>query len=435
MIALLLSYLLIAYVVVPGVLFRRFFSYIVPLRKFQWSRTEEITSSVISMVLPLVGAFLLVRHTRWFASHPFHLTGTEAGWNDWKNIVSGSHSEKFFDEHREEVWKSVGRTLTEQGQFLTWFYVATIVEAVGSSVLTYYYGGLRKVRWLGTFLGKFVIPSVSEWYAMFTAFTFPRSPKRKVMVDLLTTDGLYQGEIADYHVDRDGRLTGMLMEQARRFDRVEYLDDKQNEKRRPLDEYWRKISGDSLYFLAEKISNINLTYLPEERLDELAEKNLKKLNIEARVAVEPTPPRLSESQTTPSEQGAKNFTICGHCLAKGSPGRVPRLTSETPLVSRSDGKTYHLFLLFGPNLQPDSAKRAGEKTYIAHYIYSLDTASLRDEPVSVVIPVHSKSELNLNECAQSIADDLTRDLAAGKPLSRFYVYQDRKLKKLPPVPK
>ena len=46
--ALFLSFLVLAYAVVPRILFRRIFNFFVPLRRFLWSRTEEITASLVT---------------------------------------------------------------------------------------------------------------------------------------------------------------------------------------------------------------------------------------------------------------------------------------------------------------------------------------------------------------------------------------------------
>jgi hypothetical protein len=44
----------------------------------------------------------------------------------------------------------------------------------------------------------------------------------------------------------------------------------------------------------------------------------------------------------------KNFSACPHCASKGHAGMIVRTTDLSPLVSRSDGATYHLFLRDGP---------------------------------------------------------------------------------------
>src|SRR5260370_8950216 len=43
----------------------------------------------------------------------------------------------------------------------------------------------------------------------------------------------------------------------------------------------------------------------------------------------------------------KNFDSCPHCRAKGLPGTLWRLESETPVVNRAAGPPFHLVLFFG----------------------------------------------------------------------------------------
>jgi hypothetical protein len=433
MAAILLSFLLLAYVVVPGVLFRRFFSFLVPLRRFQWSRTEEITASVISTLLPFIVVLFLVQFY-WFGSYPLSFPDSaQQKWADYRCVLSASYSEKFFTDNQASVWQSVERALSRQRVFLGWFYLATIFEALLAGTLTFFYGTLRQTKPLGFLLGKFLIPTISEWYVMFTTFSFPYRPKRSVMVDILTADGhLYQGGIADYHVNHDGVLTGLMMNKARRFNRAEYIDEKKAGKAGPTDKYWRIIPGDSLYLLADKILNINFTYLPDKPLDEVAEDNLKKLNIDAHVAITSTPLKVEDTMQIPR---AKDFSICPHCLANGRPGRVARIAAETPLVSRSDGRTYHLFLQFGPSPQPSTAGAIVPGQYLAHFRYALDSRSILNDPVTVLIRAPFEGKANLTPIVGKIADGLVPILEEGKSLAPFYVFEKGKLTELKVSPK
>lgn len=51
----------------------------------------------------------------------------------------------------------------------------------------------------------------------------------------------------------------------------------------------------------------------------------------------------------------KNFSTRPHCAAKGDSGMIVRMTESSPLISRSDGSTYHL--LTGWPESPLRAKR------------------------------------------------------------------------------
>lgn len=429
MTALFLSFVFLAYVVIPGTLFRRLFNLFVPLRRFQWTRTEELTTSVVTIVPPLIFAYLLVHFSYWFGHHPLDLLDSVAQkWTDYKDVLSASYSEKYFTENRQAILQALERITRRQLHFISWFYLGTALEAIIAGLLTRYYGNLRQWRMLGRVIEKFVLPGLSEWHVMFTPFTFSRRPERVVQVDALMTDGnLYQGEVGDFHVDANGCLTGFLLKKARRFLRAEYKDDRKEGKTVTKEKYWRTIPGDSLYLLADKISNLNLSYLAAKPLNELAEETLKKLKIDASVAIQPTqtkPAIMETGAVEPPELPTKNFHICPHCVMNGKLGYLPRLTFETPPVSRSDGRKYHLFLQFGPSVQTSST---GVVTgvYLAHFRFTLDVLKIQNEPISVLI--HEPLESSLRSRLESVADKLAQILEEGKRPASFYKYANGKL--------
>ncbi len=435
MTAFIFSLLFIAYVVIPGIIVRRLFSFLVPLRKIQWTRTEEVSSYVIACIVPFIIATLFVRHVYWFGHHPLAFDDSlTQKWSDYKNVFSASYSDKFYLENREAIWEAVRRIIRRQLRLLTWFYSATALVTFVMATATFFYGDLRRLKFFGWFIEKFVVPSVSEWYAMLRPFTFPHAPRRIVMLDVLTADGtLYQGEVGDYHVDGNSCLTGILMRNSRRFDRRGYARDKEDKKAGPTENYWRKIPGHALYILADKILNLNITYLPEERLDALAEKNLKKLNIDAHVTIET--PSLATQQEKAAEIAAepteKNFLVCPHCKAHGLQRRIVRETEQTPLVSRSDGRNYHLFLQYGPGRQPSKTGSTTREEYILHFRYALESKGIANDPVVVVLKVSGHMKEALNNSIEEVADKLATHLEEGQRLSPFYIFQNRKLAVLP----
>lgn len=62
MIALLTTYFVVAYVLIPGVLFRLPASLFVQLRLFQLSKTQEVTFGCFVSLLPFIAALTLVWH-------------------------------------------------------------------------------------------------------------------------------------------------------------------------------------------------------------------------------------------------------------------------------------------------------------------------------------------------------------------------------------
>lgn len=52
----------------------------------------------------------------------------------------------------------------------------------------------------------------------------------------------------------------------------------------------------------------------------------------------------SDQKLKPSNRFFRNFGICPHCARKGGPFLLERLNDEGPMISRSDGESFHLVL-------------------------------------------------------------------------------------------
>jgi hypothetical protein len=438
MTALIFSVLLLVYVIVPGIGFRRIFHICVPLRRIQWSRTDELASFVITLFLPAAVAFALVNHTNFFSQHPFGFDdSTLLKWNDYKSVLSASYSEKYFNENRDMLLMAFERVCRRQIHFLTWYYATTFLWAWLCGLIAWQYGNIREWK-IAYVVEKFMIPAVSEWHAMFTPFTFPHSPERWVQVDALSGDGtLYQGAAGIFHVGGDGKLTGFFIKSAKRFLRAEYTEAKKLDSAVSKERFWRVIPGETFYLPGDKISNLNFTYVPKEPLDTLAKDNLKKMNIDATVVIQPATAKVQpkeQPETPPPAQDVKppeakptkpetelhtNFSVCKHCMLNGRPGLLPRVTQDTPVISRSDGRSYHIYLQYGPRLRPSPSGAVIPGVYLAHFRYALDSKKLRDEPVIVAINA-ANQPYPVVQIVGIVADKLAAMLEAGKVPARFY---------------
>jgi hypothetical protein len=119
-------------------------------------------------------------------------------------------------------WQALNRVLRRQARFLTWYFVLIALEGVCFGLLARRYGDwqrtLRAPRyrvrlWL---IRTFILPNISEWHLLLTSFNWPRREDVDVSIDILQNDGiLYQGRVADYFIDPDGKLTGILLENVK----------------------------------------------------------------------------------------------------------------------------------------------------------------------------------------------------------------------------
>ncbi len=440
MTALVLSFIVLAYVVVPGILVRRLISLFVPLKKPQWNRTEELTSAVVGCLIPFVAAIFLLKFVYWFGHNPFPFDDSSAlRWSDYKTVFSASYSEKIYEDflhaNSDAFWQSVLRVCRRQSRLLVWYYAASGVQAGLVGLATFFYGDLRRYKMYEFLARKFLIPNLSEWHVMLTSFIHPRNPKRSVRLEILTPDHkLYRGTVGDYHVDKDGHLTGILLKDALRYDLRKYDSDSQKGDTGPSESYWRKIPGHALYILAEKIHNLNVSYPSEIPMEKVAEKSLKGMNIAARVSSEPQktikvelPPQEATGQAPEEAEPPKNFAKCPHCASKGRIFEI-KTGSSTPLISRSDASSFHLFLLFLRRPLSPNKNRT-----MAFFRYALDKKAITDRPTVVVVEDEPGSPWEHTLASiEAVADELAAKLKTGESLAGFYRYDSGKLTEMPP---
>jgi Family of unknown function (DUF6338) len=425
--ALILSCIFIVYIVIPGILVRRIVSLFVPLRKPQWNRTEEITSAVVGTVVPFAIALFLVEFIHWFGQHPFKFDDSSAlRWSDYKTVFSVSYSEKIYEHLLETAndsfWQTALRVMKRQSRLVVWFYAASALIAMISGYVTYKYGDWRHNKTYEFLARKFIIPNVSEWHLMLTPFVHKRAPKRKVSVEVLTPDHkLYRGFVGDYHIDRDNKLTGIVLEYASRYDLSRRKADKEKGQLGPSESYWRSIPGHALYLLADKIHNLNISYPTEAPIEVIAQDELKEMKIPAKVTTAEQANLLVTVTEPQIESTLRNFTTCAHCSLHGLPARVVRAGRDTPLISRSDGKTYHLFLFDGPRQLSDKTKNSLSNSVLVNFRYALDSLKISNRSVLAFLtgaPNQSRDETV--KMIEAFADKLEATLKEGKPLASIY---------------
>jgi hypothetical protein len=191
-------------------------------------------------------------------------------------------------QRQQEFWGAASRIAHRQARILVWLYFFTASEALLFGWLGKNFGRFHKFKPYEFAANKFLLPNISPWYFLLTSFMWPPEPKRKVMADLLTSDDhLYRGQVVGHEVDTDGNLRGILISESLRFDRRSYLQDKDSGKAADPDDYWKKIPGKNSFIFADKLSTLNLSYLPPaSTIPEILQQLLKKLKIDAQVSVE-----------------------------------------------------------------------------------------------------------------------------------------------------
>jgi hypothetical protein len=293
MIALVTTYFLVFYILIPGALFRFFTSWFVPLKLFERTKTQEATFAVAVALFPFALSLLGVWYLPLAKQYPFPVQGESYAdrrqdYHRVASILTSSDASKFLAGNtsaspvtNETSWKPLNRVLRRQARFLTWYYLLIAGEGLVFGYLASNYGdwkiietsrkhkpgiAIRIYNWLAP---KLILPNISEWYMLLTDFTWPKREEIFVRADILQNDGyLYQGRVADYFVDSTGKLTGILLEHVSRFDRPAYLEVKKNaragEQFSPMD-FWRNIPSQNFYIGHSSISNLNVRFVNKDQ--------------------------------------------------------------------------------------------------------------------------------------------------------------------------
>ena len=260
MIALAASIILALYVIIPGLLSRFIYRLFIPLRVLAAGKTEEATRAVATAIVPFLLALFVVWYAPGLNCIPVHAAYPEFKAHDYKLVASCLYSETIFTQNADAFWLALDRTIPRQSLFLFWYYLLTVLMTIGLGYLSASYGKLGSNRYYRWFANKFLFPRISEWHPLFTAFVFA-DKQTVVRADILTTtDNLYRGTISEHFIDSTGKLTGLILTEAKRFDRRTYLRDWDEDRQRKTDEYWRGIPGAKMYMFADKIANLNLNY-------------------------------------------------------------------------------------------------------------------------------------------------------------------------------
>jgi len=264
MIALIASALLGLYIFVPYIVFHRLSSLFIRLKKFQRTKTEEVVAGIIVAGLPFVVTLFLF----WIGAIggccvPFPLADSDAQkTSDYHIVFDAAYSDHYFTDHEPAVWDALDRVYKRQADFLFWNYIFLLLEAAAFILLTRYYSRLRRYQPYAWFASHVLLPAVSEWHILLTDFTFPPDEHRSVKADIMSKDDiLYRGDIAEYFLDFNGNLSGLLVKNPERFQYEKLKDERKSGIAKDTDEYWKEIPGGGNFYLPkDNIASINIRY-------------------------------------------------------------------------------------------------------------------------------------------------------------------------------
>lgn len=261
MIALVISVLVAAYLLIPNALFRFILGLFVPLRAFQERKTEDLTRAVVTLAIVFFVALFAIWHIPGIESHPLNFSDTtQLRSSDYRMVFAGLYSEASFKESGPRFWEALSRTVDRQIRFAVWYYLMVAAWAGISGWLSTNYYRFARIRWYSRLADFYLFPHISQWYVLLSPFIF--GPGTVVKADVLMSDDtLYRGDVAQHFLDKEGNLSGLFLTNPTRFDRRKYLKDIDSwGTTRPKTFYWHPIPSAKLYLVGDKIINLNLNY-------------------------------------------------------------------------------------------------------------------------------------------------------------------------------
>jgi hypothetical protein len=264
MIALIASALLGLYVFAPYIIFQRFCSLFIRLKKSQRSRIDDIVHGIFAAGLPFMLTVVLFwtgcigGHFVLFPLADSHIQKV----SDYQTVFAATYSDHYFTDHQSESWDALDRVCKRQADFLVWNYALLFIEAFVFMLLVSGYGKWKNNKFYAWFASRVLLPAVSEWHVLLTTFNFPASENRSVQVDVLSKDDiLYRGNIADYFLGVNGELSGLLLNGAQRFRYQQLMDDRKNQMVKNKEQYWQPIAGGGNFYLpGDNIASLNIRY-------------------------------------------------------------------------------------------------------------------------------------------------------------------------------
>ena len=132
----------------------------------------------------------------------------------------------------------------------------------------------------------------------------------------------------------------------------------------------------------------------------------------------------------PSQTEFRNFNVCPHCESNGEEALLFRFSEGIPMISRSDGRNFHLLLADRP--LPYPAERGAGPTQMVSvcfwYLYGADA----DATKSTVVLLEGAfgPRPNIFRQIEAIADVLADELLRRGSLAAFYSMQGSEILEL-----
>jgi hypothetical protein len=259
LIALVAGFLLVAYLLAPGAIYRLTFSFYISSKRFQRTRTEEVVFSVLVTVIPFLLTWILLLHTP-IGSYP-SIHGSVDKREAYRSILSSLLSDTTHGS--PALISAYLRAAAEQARFIGLLWLLCAIEGWQTGRIIRSYGDYPDGSFLRAFCDRFLLKNVSEWQILFTTLSLRSDdPRTVVEIDALSTlNVLYRGRLVNWFTDQDGKLAGIFLINAQRFRRDQIARDRTNNIFKKNDAYWAAVPGSNLYLVASSLTSYNVRYV------------------------------------------------------------------------------------------------------------------------------------------------------------------------------
>jgi hypothetical protein len=127
---------------------------------------------------------------------------------------------------------------------------------------------------------------------------------------------------------------------------------------------------------------------------------------------------------------ASFFTSCPYCGVKGGFSSIVRANTKTPIVFRSDHRTFHLSLLEGPLSVHATTGTVPNKAVLV-FCYSLEPLGISRRVVQVTISIAQLSHRQVLAATESAGDCLAELLTKCQRLEQNYFLRHGRLSLTP----
>jgi hypothetical protein len=295
LIAIVAGFLLVAYLLAPGAIYRLTFSFYISSKRFQRTRTEEVVFSVLVTLIPFVLAWILLLHTPLGGYPAIH---TSIGKREaYRAILSSLLSDSAHGS--PALLSAYLRATSEQARFVAVLWLLCAVEGWLTGRVIRSYGDYADGSFLRSFCDRFLLKNVSEWQVLFTTLSLRSDdPRTVVEIDALSTlNVLYRGRLVNWFTDQTGQLEGIFLINAQRFRREQIARDRASNIFKDNEDYWAPVPGSNLYLVASTLANYNIRYVEPSDI-EFVEQELGE-----NVVITPLPPENSAAEPTESGRG------------------------------------------------------------------------------------------------------------------------------------